>query len=101
LSSRLVFVTWVFAGCLPSRQKPNSGHGPFLCIHGLFHWYDPIRDRVYGSQAFSRKLESYGVEHEAEEYRGIYWTENWTKNGRFYARLLPFFARHLVFQPSH
>jgi pimeloyl-ACP methyl ester carboxylesterase len=66
-----------------------------------FDWsrYDPIQDHVHGSEAFSRKLESYGVEHEAEEYRGIYWTKNWAKDGRFYTRLLPFFARHLVFQP--
>jgi pimeloyl-ACP methyl ester carboxylesterase len=67
-----------------------------------FDWsrYDPIQDHVYGSEAFSRKLESYGVEHEAEGYRGVYWTENWAKNGRFYTRLLPFFARNLVFQPN-
>jgi pimeloyl-ACP methyl ester carboxylesterase len=65
-----------------------------------FDWsrYDPIQDHVYGSQALTRKLESFGIDHEAEEYRGVYWTENWRENGRFYSRLLPFFARHLVFE---
>jgi enterochelin esterase-like enzyme len=69
-------------------------------LNGIaFDWsrYDPIQDHVYGSQAFTRKLENSGVEHEAEEYRGIYWIENWKDDGRFYSRLLPFFSRHLKF----
>jgi hypothetical protein len=69
-------------------------------LHGIaFDWsrYDPIQDHVYASEALTRKLETFGIEHEAEEYRGVYWTENWKENGRFYARVLPFFARHLEF----
>lgn len=68
-----------------------------------FDWsrYDPIQDHVYAIQAFTRKLESFGINHEAEEYRGVYWTENWHENGRFYARLLPFFERHLVFETKN
>ncbi len=64
-----------------------------------FDWsrYDPIQDHVYASQALTRKLETFGVDHEAEEYRGVYWIENWREGGRFSARVLPFFARHLVF----
>lgn len=64
-----------------------------------FDWsrYDPIQDHVYGSQSFTRKLENSGIEHEAEEYRGVYWVENWKDDGRFYSRLLPFFSRHLKF----
>lgn len=85
----------------------------FLLIHQLdiyadnlrrlkgigFDWarYDPIQDHVVGSVAFSRMLETYGIEHEAEEYRGVYWEENWKANGRFYARVLPFLNRYLVF----
>lgn len=65
-----------------------------------FDWsrYDPIQDHIYATEAFSRKLETFGINHEAEEYRGVYWTENWHENGRFYTRLLPFFARHLAFE---
>jgi len=68
-----------------------------------FDWarYDPIQDHVYATQSFSRKLETFGIDHEAEEYRGVYWEENWTENGRFYSRLLPFFARHLVFEVNN
>src|SRR3989337_1993718 len=69
-------------------------------LHGIaFDWsrYDPIQDHVYASEALTRKLETFGIEHEAEEYRGVYWTENWKEHGRFYARVLPFFARHLEF----
>jgi len=64
-----------------------------------FDWarYDPIQDHVVGSVALSRKLETYGIDHEAEEYRGVYWEENWKVNGRFYARVLPFLNQHLVF----
>jgi hypothetical protein len=68
-----------------------------------FDWsrYDPIQDHVVGSVAFSRKLETYGIEHEAEEYRGVYWEENWKVNGRFYARVLPFLNRFLVFDSKN
>lgn len=64
-----------------------------------FDWarYDPIQDHVFGSESFSRILDTYGIEHEAEEYRGVYWDENWKENGRFYARVLPFLNQHLVF----
>jgi enterochelin esterase-like enzyme len=69
-------------------------------LNGIaFDWsrYDPIQDHVYASEALTRKLETFGIEHEAEEYRGVYWSENWKEHGRFYARVLPFFARHLEF----
>jgi pimeloyl-ACP methyl ester carboxylesterase len=68
-----------------------------------FDWsrYDPIQDHVYATQALTRKLETFGIDHEAEEYRGVYWTENWRENGRFYARVLPFFARHLDFEVNN
>jgi S-formylglutathione hydrolase FrmB len=67
-----------------------------------FDWarYDQIQDHVSGSVALSRKLETYGIAHEAEEYRGVYWEENWKENGRFYARVLPFLNRHLVFDST-
>lgn len=67
-----------------------------------FDWsrYDPIQDHVYGSQSLSRTFDSFGINHEAEEYRGVYWEENWKENGRFYARVLPFLNQHLVFDIS-
>jgi len=70
-------------------------------LRGLaFDWarYDPNVDHVYSAQAFTRKLDELGIEHEAEEYRGDPWSQNWTEYGRFYSRVLPFFARYLVFQ---
>lgn len=68
-----------------------------------FDWsrYDPIQDHVYGSQSLSRTLDSFGINHEAEEYRGVYWEENWKANGRFYTRVLPFLNRHLVFDTKN
>jgi enterochelin esterase-like enzyme len=65
-----------------------------------FDWsrYDPIQDHIHGTQEFTRKLDRFGIEHEAEEYRGVYWTQNWAEDGRFYARLLPFLQQHLLFE---
>jgi enterochelin esterase-like enzyme len=60
--------------------------------------YDPTTTHVYTNQAFSRRLDDLGIEHEAEEYRGNEWNKNWTEDGRFYTRVLPFFARHLLFE---
>jgi Putative esterase len=64
-----------------------------------FDWarYDPNPDHVYANQTFTRKLDELGIEHDAEEYRGDPWSRNWTDDGRFYTRALPFFERHLVF----
>lgn len=68
-----------------------------------FDWsrYDPIQDHVSGNHALTRKLESFGIEHEAEEYRGVYWVENWAEDGRFYGRVLPFFQQHLLFESNN
>jgi pimeloyl-ACP methyl ester carboxylesterase len=67
-----------------------------------FDWsrYDPIQDHVQGSESFSRNLDFYGIEHEAEAYRGVYWAENWKEHGRFEARVLPFLNRYLVFESN-
>lgn len=70
-------------------------------MRGLaFDWgrFDVTQGHVYANRQFSRKIEDLGIEHEAEEYRGNPWNRTWTENGRFYARVLPFLARHLVFE---
>lgn len=65
-----------------------------------FDWgrFDPTPAHVYSNQAFSRRLEDLGIEHEAEEYRGNPWDKLWTEHGRFYERVLPFLNRCLVFE---
>jgi hypothetical protein len=82
---------------------PNqAAHAAALrSMRGLaFVWsrYDPNQDHVLSVAAFSRKLEDLGIEHEAEEYRGIWWRDTWTPHGRFAARVLPFLNEHLVFE---
>ncbi len=64
-----------------------------------FDWarYDQNYDHVYSNQQFTLKLDELGIEHEAEEYRGDPWSNNFTPHGRFYTRVLPFLSRHLVF----
>jgi enterochelin esterase-like enzyme len=65
-----------------------------------FDWarYDGNFDHIHSARVFTRELDDLGIEHEAEEYRGNPWNKVWTNDGRFYNRVLPFFARHLVFE---
>lgn len=95
---------------VPNTQKLKSA---FLLDHMLekyadnlrtlrglaFDWgrYDGNQDHVVSAVNFSRTLEDFGIEHEAEEYRGSPWSVNWSEYGRFYTRVLPFFNRYLVF----
>lgn len=70
-------------------------------LRGLaFDWgrFDSTPAHVQSNQAFAQKLANLGIDHEAEEYSGDPWNKTWIKNGRFAARVLPFLARHLVFQ---
>lgn len=70
-------------------------------LRGLrFDWArnDGNQDHVYANQAFTHKLNEFGIPHEAEEYNGVWGTGNWGVDGRVYTEALPFFARHLVFE---
>jgi hypothetical protein len=72
-------------------------------LRGLrFDWArnDGNQDHVYANQAFTHKLNEFGIPHEAEEYNGVWGTGNWGMDGRVYTEVLPFFARHLVFEAS-
>jgi len=65
-----------------------------------FDWgrYDENQDHVIANENFSRQLDAYGIEHEAESFRGGIFDQNWISNGRVYGDVLPFFARTLVFE---
>jgi hypothetical protein len=67
-----------------------------------FDWgrADTLVDHVYGSQAFAHLLDEYGVPHEAEEHGGGFRDRHWGERGRVYTDVLPFFARHLVFEEA-
>jgi hypothetical protein len=64
-----------------------------------FDWArsDGNQDHVYANQAFTHKLNEFGIPHEAEEYNGVWGSGNWGENGRVYTEVLPFFQRHMVF----
>jgi pimeloyl-ACP methyl ester carboxylesterase len=65
-----------------------------------FDWSrsDSNFDHIYSNQAFTHKLNEYGIPHEAEEYNGTWSNDpNWGPDGRITTDLLPFFQRHLVF----
>ena len=64
-----------------------------------FDWArsDLNQDHVYSNQAFSHKLNEFGIAHEAEEYNGTWGEPNWGEDGRVYTEVLPFFQRHLIF----
>jgi hypothetical protein len=55
---------------------------------------------VYANQAFSHKLNEFGVPHEAEEYSSLWGHGVWGEDGRVYTEVLPFFQRHLVFEKN-
>ena len=64
-----------------------------------FDWTrnDANYDHVYANQAFTRKLNEFGVAHSAEEYTGPFDESNWGADGRIYTEVLPFFRAHMVF----
>ena len=65
-----------------------------------FDWTrnDANFDHVYANQAFTRKLNEFGIVHEAEEYNGTWNEANWGEAGRIFMEVLPFFQNHLVFE---
>jgi hypothetical protein len=67
-----------------------------------FDWArsDANFDHVYGNQLLTRKLNEFGIAHEAEEYNGASGDANWGFDGRLYTEALPFFRKHLVFAPK-
>lgn len=70
-------------------------------MHGIaFDWgrYDNTQSHVYSNQAFTRTLDQLGIEHTGEEYNGGSSDKNWIEHGRVEDNMLPFFARHLVFE---
>jgi hypothetical protein len=72
-------------------------------LRGLkFDWArsDLNQDHVYSNQAFTHKLNEFGIVHEAEEYNGTWGEANWVEDGRVYTEVLPFFERHLVFETN-
>jgi hypothetical protein len=63
-----------------------------------FDWSrnDPNYDHVYSAQSFTRKLNEFGITHEAEEYNDTSGADaNWSPDGRLYTEALPFFQKHL------
>ena len=67
-----------------------------------FDWprNDTNFDHIYSNQAFTHKLNEFGIAHEAEEYNGSWGEPTWSEDGRVYTEVLPFFQRHLVFDEN-
>jgi Putative esterase len=68
-----------------------------------FDWArsDENFDHVYSNQAYTHKLNEFGIAHEAEEYNGSWGEQTWGRDGRVYTEVLPFFQRHLVFDENN
>lgn len=70
-------------------------------LRGLkFDWSrnDANFDHIYANQAFTRKLNEFGIIHQAEEYNGAWGESYWGAQGRIFSEVLPFFARYLIFE---
>lgn len=67
-----------------------------------FDWSrnDANFDHVYANQAFTHKLNEFGIIHGAEEYNGAFGESDWGIDGRVYTEALPFFQRLLVFDSN-
>ncbi|MCR9269398.1 MAG: esterase family protein [Hyphomonadaceae bacterium] len=65
-----------------------------------FDWgrHDGNQDHVYSNQFYSRKLNEFGIPHEAEEYNGGWGDGMFNSGGRIETDVLPFFQRHLQFE---
>jgi hypothetical protein len=68
-----------------------------------FDWgrHDANQDHVYSNQFYSRKLNEFGVPHEAEEYNGSWDDKLFQGGGRFETDVLPFFQRNISFENSN
>jgi hypothetical protein len=68
-----------------------------------FDWArsDENFDHVYSNQAYTHKLNEFGIAHQAEEYNGSWGEQTWGRDGRVYTEVLPFFQRHLVFDENN
>lgn len=64
-----------------------------------FDWSrnDANFDHIYANQAFTRKLNEFGIPHGADEYNGRLGESDWGPEGRIFTDVLPFFRAHLVF----
>jgi hypothetical protein len=58
---------------------------------------DLNQDHVYANQAFTHKMDEFGIPHEAEEYHGGWGDKHWGDHGRVLTDVLPFFAERLEF----
>jgi S-formylglutathione hydrolase FrmB len=67
-----------------------------------FDWSrnDANFDHVYANQAFTHKLNEFGIVHQAEEFNDTSGEPDWGADGRFMTEVLPFFAQYLVFDTS-
>lgn len=69
-------------------------------LRGLkFDWSrnDANFDHIYANQAFTRKLNEFGIPHGADEYNGQFGESDWGTEGRMFTDVFPFFQRHLIF----
>lgn len=65
-----------------------------------FNWgrNDANQAHVYGARKLTVLMQDFAISHEAEEHGGNGWEDEFTREGRVYRDLLPFFNRHLEFQ---
>ncbi len=82
------------------RQVGEYAENMKSLIGFKFDWgrHDGNQDHVYSNQFYSRKLNEYGVPHEAEEYNGGWGDKTFESGGRLDTDVFPFFQKHLKFE---
>jgi enterochelin esterase-like enzyme len=81
------------------RQVPELAGNMKKLIGFKLDWgrHDSNQDHVYSNQFYSRKLNEFGVPHEAEEYNGDGHGGIFSDDGRIATEVMPFFKKHLSF----
>jgi hypothetical protein len=62
-----------------------------------FDWGHRDPDHGYSNQAFTRRVNDFGIPHEVEAYKVGSGDRIWGEDGRIYTEVLPFFRRRLAF----
>lgn len=90
----------VQAGFFLEKQVPEYAENMKKLIGFKFDWgrHDPNQDHVYSNQFYSRKLNEFGVPHDAEEYNGAGSGEIFAIDGRIVSDVMPFFQKHLTLE---
>ena len=76
---------------VPESYDKTRQNYPVVCYFHSLGW----SNHVYANQKFTRLLDDFGGQHQAEEYSGNAWNQYWEGEERFKNEVIPFLNRYL------